>query len=133
MKRKRKNKRVIISILLILCVTLIVSWDLFFALKSKTLSTFFKKDCSKLIPENPYLRRDDKFVGFEWSMIDRGSRNCEAYNEPFILGCMEYIRQEKTHNKCLDVIKNTEEVKPILLSCSDKIDTKGDTYCLDGL
>jgi len=57
--------------------------------------------CSELSPKNPYAQGTGEYAGFEWSMLDRGSRNCEAYNEPFIAGCMEHIRQSIQYNNCL--------------------------------
>ena len=95
------------------------------------ISVFFKKDCSTLTPENPYPQGTGEYAGFDWSMSDRGSRNCEAYNEPFIIGCMEYVKQEINYNKCINnqsVVKEYELVKPVLLFCKNGEDING--YCL---
>ena len=95
---------------------------------------FAKVDCSRFAPKNLYPESTGKFAGFEWSMLDRGSGDCEAYNQPFIDGCMEYVRQEKSYNDCLydpsGIKTETKPVRPILLkTCFDKLGT----YCLDGL
>ena len=123
---KLRNALVIISIVGILIF--LVSISIFGFYKWSIVSN--KQDCSKLIPENPYPKSAQEsireFSGFEWSKIDRGSRDCEAWNESFISGCMEYVKQENAYNQCLG--KDIEVVKPVLMDCeeSDMIDG----YCL---
>ena len=95
-----------------------------------SFSNFFKRDCSKLVPKNPYPQATGEYAGFDWSMLDRGSRDCEAYNEPFIIGCMEYVKQKISYNQCLDNKSNVkyETIKPVLLKkCSNYIGE----YCMD--
>ena len=104
--------------------------------KGKVTNNFLstKVYCSRFTPKNLYPESTGKFAGFEWSMLGRGSGDCDAYNQPFIDGCMEYVRQEKSYNDCLydpsGIKTETKPVRPILLkTCFDKLGT----YCLDGL
>lgn len=104
--------------------------------KGNAINNFLsiKIDCSKGVPKNPYPERTSKYTGFEWSRLDRGSRDCEAWNQPFIDGCMEYVRQEKSYNDCLydqsGINIETKLANPVLLgTCSDRLAG----YCLDGL
>lgn len=114
--------------MLILGVVFVVYSEVFYFKKPKIAAIPLKRDCSQLVPKNPYSHGGE-YTGFEWSMVDRGSRNCEAYNEPFIIGCMEHVKQEESYNKCIGV-KETQEVKPVLLkNCSNEIAG----YCMDGL
>lgn len=97
-----------------------------------------KFDCLSLVPNNPYTKEKEsaEFTGFEWSKVDRDlreSKDCEAYNESFIVGCMEYIKQEIFYNKCFGnelEVKKYEAIKPILLFCKE--DDKIDGYCFSG-
>lgn len=130
-----KNTLMIFTLVLTFGIGLFVIKEWNFVAKTVNHSDLFKNDCSKLAPKNPYLEKSGgEFAGFDWAMFDKGSRNCEAYNESFISGCMEYVRQEKDYNTCLGVSEDVQEVNPILLkNCSEKIDTEKGTYCLDGL
>lgn len=81
------------------------------------------EDCSDLTPKNPYPQGSSEHTGFVWSELDRGYRNCEAYNKSFIFGCMEYVRQAINYYKCEDnqlKLKKHESVKPILLGCKEE-------------
>ena len=127
----KQNRVKVLLAILILSGVFVVSSGVFSFAKSKIVSTFFKKDCSKLVPKNPYTRATGEYAGFDWSMLDRGSRDCEAYNKTFVTGCMEYIQQKISYNKCLDnksEIKKYEAVKPILLVCKKGEDIDG--YCM---
>ena len=122
--------KTIIILILIFGVIFVVSSGEFSFAKSKIVSILFKKDCSNLAPKNPYPQATSEYAGFNWSKIDRGSRDCEAYNKTFTTGCVEYIQQEISYNECLDnksEIKKYEAVKPILLVCKKGEDIDG--YC----
>ena len=115
---------------------------IFFVIKEKdnilntaTINDIIKlpisKDCSELTPENPYPEGTGGYAGFDWSKLDRGSGDCEAYSEPFIIGCMEYIRQMISYNQCENnqaVIAEYKAIKPVLLTCKEGETVGG--YCL---
>ncbi|MDP3988632.1 MAG: hypothetical protein Q8P93_00120 [bacterium] len=88
-------------------------------------------ECASSVPKNPYPEGTDEHTGFEWSELDRQSRHCEAWNGPFIVGCMEHVRQASLHARCLGdetEAKKLDLVEPILMSECDE-DKQIAGYC----
>jgi len=106
-----------------------------FLLKGGTNNPFDSSalNCSKLVSKNPYPQGTGEYAGFDWSMLDRGSRDCEAWNKPFIAGCIEHIRQEISYNLCISnqsAVEKLKTVKSILVNCEEGQDIEG--YCMTG-
>ncbi len=56
------------------------------------------RDCSDLVPNNPYDEGSGHYAGFEWG---EEGRTCGGNSTSFIEGCEDYENQEESYQACL--------------------------------